>query len=1100
MNSMDGEQKTNDTSHAPTYNNPALLKYRLALESEMQGLRDKGGRRYKIVNGRFISKEIAAFVYGFEMESELHLSDDAPIRLQAGNEGAKGSVLACEEFQVMLTVDRNLGESVPVAYISVEPWKLLGALNDKLLTLGPEHHIAIKFLEEGPALATRKSIENVDRGQEQAIAHAMRDDITVIWGPPGTGKTHTMAEIAISYLRQGKTVLAVSHSNISVDGVTAKIAQLMREKGLNEALAAGQVLRYGYVRADNLADDFEAVSYNFALSRQKGLKEKMGGLVKEKAELKRTDRWKSKRGATVERELKKLRASVREEERACVLKARIVATTISKVYANKLFEDKMYDVVMFDEASMAYVPQVICAAMFAKQSLLCVGDFRQLAPISQYQRALNTDIFWYLGICDRTQTPYYHPWLVMLDEQRRMHPDISSFPSKTFYHGLLQNHSSILHARDAVVQEPPCQGSAMNLINLSGTCCTEGKNSDHSRFNILSAVIDLGLAITFQTSSDKEVGVIAPYAAQVRLVRAMVDDLRERGTDIGISCATVHQFQGSERDAVIFDAVECYPQKNLGILTSNNDNGAVSRLVNVAATRARGKLITVAHASYWETKAEDANNAFVELIKYQKRAKNCTVVDVINGALGNLISSLDYGSLVAPFVDMQEALRVLLKDIGRASSQITVIIPNGLLLAGIQEQILHALTEAKTRGVLVRMKCLDFSSLPDGWKRLGWASEDAACSLCDIDGKVIWQGVPPSRGVYSDKSGKGSSTVLQIPVRIRGKRTIELLESYTEIDTREVNNRRVSLDEKDAHGGKVGIDDGKENELGNWFAKQVTCDICKAPATLARGFTSGKYFLKCSNAHCDWSSLIDVGVLDACFGQTGAQCPTCGNRLNAKVGTYGIYARCIEGHNVNLGAITFSFHGEPNAKTKKDKSHGYFKADAILGNETMRSNEKRKELKHAGNNVQSAPQLLSREEREALKQLKASRRGTRIVFEDGTEGSVIDCRGSKLAILMDGAFDLSIVEADPKKMSVALHKKVVAVKSLAIGGHVAHTEHGKGIVISNDGKRVEVEFEDRTLCEFVLPSAIRTHEIEALDQKRASLPDSKMVQWTRFDV
>lgn len=55
------------------------------------------------------------------MESELHLSDDTPIRLQAESEGTKSSVLACEEFQIMLTVDRDLGVFVPVAYISVEP-------------------------------------------------------------------------------------------------------------------------------------------------------------------------------------------------------------------------------------------------------------------------------------------------------------------------------------------------------------------------------------------------------------------------------------------------------------------------------------------------------------------------------------------------------------------------------------------------------------------------------------------------------------------------------------------------------------------------------------------------------------------------------------------------------------------------------------------------------------------------------------------------------------------------------------------------------------------------------------------------------------------
>jgi superfamily I DNA and/or RNA helicase len=110
-----------------------------------------------------------------------------------------------------------------------------------------------------------------------------------------------------------------------------------------------------------------------------------------------------------------------------------------------LFDGKKYDVVMFDEVSMAYVPQIVCAASFAKKHLICVGDFRQLAPIAQSDAkgTLEKDLFAFLGITDATGQVFYHPWLVLLDEQRRMHPDISAFPSKAFYHGLLKNHSSV---------------------------------------------------------------------------------------------------------------------------------------------------------------------------------------------------------------------------------------------------------------------------------------------------------------------------------------------------------------------------------------------------------------------------------------------------------------------------------------------------------------------------------------------------------------------------------------------------------------------------------------------------------------------------------
>ena len=64
--------------------------------------------------------------------------------------------------------------------------------------------------------------------------------------------------------------------------------------------------------------------------------------------------------------------------------------------------------------------------MYAKEKLVLVGDFRQLAPIvqSEAKEVLSVDIFSYLGMV-KAREPHAHPWLVMLNEQRRMHPAIS---------------------------------------------------------------------------------------------------------------------------------------------------------------------------------------------------------------------------------------------------------------------------------------------------------------------------------------------------------------------------------------------------------------------------------------------------------------------------------------------------------------------------------------------------------------------------------------------------------------------------------------------------------------------------------------------------
>ena len=40
-------------------------------------------------------------------------------------------------------------------------------------------------------------------------------------------KTYTMSQIAKLYMKQGKSILIVSHSNVSVDGVIKKIVEIL---------------------------------------------------------------------------------------------------------------------------------------------------------------------------------------------------------------------------------------------------------------------------------------------------------------------------------------------------------------------------------------------------------------------------------------------------------------------------------------------------------------------------------------------------------------------------------------------------------------------------------------------------------------------------------------------------------------------------------------------------------------------------------------------------------------------------------------------------------------------------------------------------------
>lgn len=561
-----------------------LRVFAKAIDREMRFLRNNGGRKYKVTNGQFVMQSQGGYIYSFDLDAELYLAEDSPVTVTIGLDAISGTVLVCENFQIMIALERiprsDTSLKIPKADISAEPWKLLQKLNECLRRVRQTNTIAMMLVKEGPTLAVPGLLSDIAKGQEKAYSHALTSLITVIWGPPGTGKTYTMAKISMEFLRQGKKVLIVSHSNVSVDNVAKQIFNQIQQDSLSFLLQKSKILRYGYVRDEELQENDLIASFKAAMrdSKEKSeydcLQKKYKKLT-EDAETS-SDPKIQKEILLINQRLKVIAAKFKEVEKSLVADALLIATTVSKIYADSLFDYKTYDVVMFDEISMAYVPQIVAAASFAKEHLICVGDFRQLSPIVQEKNAkvvLGKDLFEFLNISKGFRDINPHPWLVMLDEQRRMHPAISAFPVKYIYSGLLKNHESVISNRNAIGKAAPFN-QPMALIDLYGTCCFGSKNEDNSRFNILSAVFAFATALKSEKGqkqfadirNEDKVGIITPYAAQTRLIKAMIQDYRHSNRNTSISCATVHQFQGSERNTIIFDAVESCPSTRAGWL------------------------------------------------------------------------------------------------------------------------------------------------------------------------------------------------------------------------------------------------------------------------------------------------------------------------------------------------------------------------------------------------------------------------------------------------------------------------------------------------------------------------------------------------------
>ena len=123
---------------------------------------------------------------------------------------------------------------------------------------------------------------NISVGQSEAIRMANTQPITFIWGPPGTGKTTTLARIALEHITQNHRVLMLSHTRIAVDNAVWKLYQL------NSSLPVGKIIRYGDATQEEIVNHPYLTSYQLAIRKLPDLQNEILKLAKEKKSLSRT--------------------------------------------------------------------------------------------------------------------------------------------------------------------------------------------------------------------------------------------------------------------------------------------------------------------------------------------------------------------------------------------------------------------------------------------------------------------------------------------------------------------------------------------------------------------------------------------------------------------------------------------------------------------------------------------------------------------------------------------------------------------------------------------------------------------------------------------
>jgi hypothetical protein len=708
-----------------------IKEWQDALQAEIQHLKKFGSSKYLLTNGRLLSND-DSFPYYFDTTQSIKVPVGASVRIEWGSMNLKGRILSSEGKSVIVSLEQNIGDLLSEVYLFHDPWELLEQLIERLdhIKKSKVKRSRIKKLMN-PDEAAKHPTNNIKSNVHELMLRSQYNPVTFVWGPPGTGKTYTLARVAANKYFNHKRILVMAHSNQAIDVLMAEISTFIKKQG---RFKEGEILRFGTQSNNHLFQQASITTLQLLQAFHPDLAKQKEQLIEERRGVKwDLNRSFSKRDSDrlleLETKLTSILEKTRQKEVQFLKEAKIVGVTLAKAASEQAIYEEDFDLVIVDEVSQAYVPHLGFAASLAKRIIVC-GDFKQLPPIAAGRNPLigewlREDIFHKAGVTHTINKGELHPHLLLLKEQRRMHPDISAFTNKHIYHSLVFDHPTVMKSRQEIISKSPFPNQASVLLDVSnwGENCMKEKTSN-SRINPWQLLISFQLLYESYRGGARSIGYITPYRAQSLLMEYLLDDIfQKERAEADIISATVHRFQGSERDVMIFDTVDSYPENRPGMLLIGNDS---ERLINVAITRTKGKFIQVNDATYVKSKVS-TGKTIRKLVDHQFHHRQ----NIHQHEIGSWIQNQH------PCLKWMHARRLehVFKDITKATNSIVLSYPKS---GGLDSQWSELLNN-RPQGV----DLLFVSPEMDLKLKVNhWVSETIPFPFVLIDQRILWLGLP----------------------------------------------------------------------------------------------------------------------------------------------------------------------------------------------------------------------------------------------------------------------------------------------------------------------------------------------------------------------
>ena len=402
--------------------------------------------------------------------------------------------------------------------------------------------------------------QRLNESQQKAVqAITQNENIAIVHGPPGTGKTTTLIEGILQLIHAGEKILVSAPSNTAVDNIAkglllqgVEVLRVGNTSKVDEVLFAhtpeGKLANSKQQKEIKQlkirAEEFRKMALKYKRSFGKAEREQRNLLFKEVK--------------SIRTEIKKLQAYNEEKLYAS---AQVIAGTPIGLYDSKI-KHITFNTLVIDEAGQCIEPMAWCIFPLAEKYVLA-GDHLQLPPtVLHFEAArmgLQNSI---LEVCIERVNAVF-----LLNTQYRMRATIAGFSSNYFYNNLLQTAGHLMDT-----------GVHLSFIDTAGSGLNEANGSNGMS---LQNEGELSIALKLIASENLDplkTAFISPYAGQVAAAKELLPK------EMRIS--TIDSFQGQEQHTIILSLVRSNDEGDIGFLKDY-------RRMNVAITRAKEHLFVI---------------------------------------------------------------------------------------------------------------------------------------------------------------------------------------------------------------------------------------------------------------------------------------------------------------------------------------------------------------------------------------------------------------------------------------------------------------------------------------------------------------------------